>query len=103
MPDSIVQIVTAIEACCAKLLVRVQYSPIENELFRLVVNVDNVEKVDLTVVENYFDVVHPFMDHLMCQLPTKAGVRDALRVPRIQMSERVMSEFFELSIGRVSK
>ena len=58
-------------ACClAKAFKRVEESRTCNEVFKLKLNSDMLEKCDTQVIELHFEIVHPFLDGLGFEVPT---------------------------------
>ena len=80
-PTDLHDVEVALEAAFSTLFAGRVASPCgRNELLELQLNADQCEKVNLVVIERYFDSIFVFADSLRCRLPTTLLMATALLV-----------------------
>ena len=51
----------------------------DNEVIRLSVNMESLEKADVAAITRWFDIAHPFCDVMECMIPTRCQLHIKLR------------------------
>ena len=73
-PANLGDVQVALEAACSILFKEILKDKAENEVFRLHLNADGLERVTSTVIEQYFDAIYAFGDSLRCRIPTPSVI-----------------------------